>query len=72
MANSENEKNSHDSYPHVTKNPPGDEVANILDERRRAALAEIDNAKFSCVVSFELYLSYYILIIPSDRLVGSM
>jgi PHS family inorganic phosphate transporter-like MFS transporter len=48
MANSENEKTStHDSYPHVTKNDHRDDVAHVLDERRRAALAEIDNAKFS-------------------------
>lgn len=50
MALSENEKNSHDSYPGVTNSQ--DDVAQILDERRRAALAEIDNAKFSCVFSF--------------------
>jgi hypothetical protein len=73
MANSENEKNSHDSYPNVTKNPPRDDVANILDERRRAALAEVDNAKFSCVFSFEPFLSYCNLVtIPSDHIAGSM
>jgi PHS family inorganic phosphate transporter-like MFS transporter len=46
MANrdSEIEKTSTDSYH---KNPQRDEVAQVLDERRRAALAEIDNAKFS-------------------------
>lgn len=55
MANSENEKTStHDSYPHVTKNDHRDDVAHVLDERRRAALAEIDNAKFSYVFPFAL------------------
>lgn len=44
MATSENEMTSpHESYSEEPKN----DVAYVLDERRRAALAEIDSAKFS-------------------------
>jgi len=47
MANAELEKGSDgDSYPQVPKHRR-DDVAYVLDERRRAALAEVDNAQFS-------------------------
>jgi len=36
---------------------PRGEVAYVLDERRRAALAEVDNAKFSCVLTYLLVTS---------------
>lgn len=70
MASSEIEKTSTDSYH---KNPRRDDVAQVLDERRRAALAEIDNAKFSYVtrVSLGPFLSYCILN-PLGHVGGSM
>ncbi|KIJ66730.1 hypothetical protein HYDPIDRAFT_85185 [Hydnomerulius pinastri MD-312] len=42
MASNAEQLSEHDSYPEKVQNS-----AAILDERRRAALAEIDNAKFS-------------------------
>jgi len=32
------------------------DAAYVLDERRRAALAEVDNAKFSCVIHIRPFL----------------
>jgi len=47
MANVDHEKGSDsDCYPKVPKQERGD-VAYVLDARRRAALADIDNAKLS-------------------------
>jgi MFS transporter, PHS family, inorganic phosphate transporter len=48
MATIDHEKDSHnsDSYPKTGRR---DDVAYVLDERRRAALADVDNAKFSYV-----------------------
>jgi PHS family inorganic phosphate transporter-like MFS transporter len=54
MANIDHEKASDsDSYPQVAKHGRRDDVAYALDERRRAALADVDNAEFSYV--FELF-----------------
>ena len=69
MANIDHEKasNTSDSYPQVGKHGKRDDVAYVLDERRRAALADVDNAKFS-------YVSYPALLhgLISDDTVGSM
>jgi MFS transporter, PHS family, inorganic phosphate transporter len=47
MSNVDHEKGSDsECYPQIPKQPR-DDVAYILDERRRAALADVDNAKLS-------------------------
>lgn len=56
MANPDHEKDSNDSYPHVAKHGK-DDVTFVLDERRRAALADVDNAQFSYVISYLPFLT---------------
>ena len=50
----DNEKasNNSESYPQGAKHGQRDDVAYVLDERRRAALADVDNAAFSYVLYF--------------------
>jgi MFS transporter, PHS family, inorganic phosphate transporter len=51
MANVDNEKASDSgSYPQVAKHGRRDDVAYALDERRRAALRDVDEAEFSYVL----------------------
>src|ERR1700677_2745064 len=68
MANIDHEKasNSSGSYPQVGKHGKRDDVAYVLDERRRAALADVDNAKLS-------YVSYSVLLhhLTAGNTVGS-
>jgi MFS transporter, PHS family, inorganic phosphate transporter len=43
----EKASNNSDSYPQGAKHGQRGDVAYVLDERRRAALADVDNAAFS-------------------------
>jgi hypothetical protein len=54
------------SYPQAQQEKRED-VAYVLDERRRAALADVDNAKFSCV--FDM-LQFLIVSSPVMQLVS--
>lgn len=68
MANLDHEK-SNDSYPQATKHGR-DDVTFVLDERRRAALADVDNAEFSYVFSYLPFLtpSHLLQLVPCQSL----